>query len=415
VPEEDDVIEYGHPVPSRAWPALFQRRPPAWITGSVAGVAAAAMIAVIVIAATGSSSPAREYATLPDACTLVRTATLGKYLPGAAGGPQQARPGGSSCTWADSGGNGQRVLYLDVELYNSSNAASSARDVMTATLTARHSAPVPVAGLGDHATAEVQSLAAGTQTVRVVVWSGNAEISLVYLVTASPGSARLTTVTQLADVTAIARDSLSVLAHPRPAASASPSRGPRYGSVVYPCALLTRATVTRYVPGALPGTQLPSQDQPVQGSGPWAPGVLSSQLPVQPGGDCAWSANSARPDSLEVAVSIYGSATGLMGAEQNFGTDLHSQEQSIPGSSMVTGTQQLTGLGNQATAVYANRTGNGPVTRSVALLTWSGNAEVVVTYTVPAAGSHPPISRPDLLAAATAVTRDVLSALPRTP
>jgi hypothetical protein len=143
--------------------------------------------------------------------------------------------------------------------------------------------------------------------------------------------------------------------------------------------------------------------------------VLSSQLPVQPGGDCLWSTNSARPDSLDVAVGIYTSATGLTGAEQNFGTDLHSQEQSITGSSTVTGTQQLTGLGNQATAVYANGTGNGPVTRSVALLTWSGNAEVVVTYTVPAVGSRRPRSPSELLAAATAVTRDVLSALPRTP
>lgn len=197
--------------------------------------------------------------------------------------------------------------------------------------------------------------------------------------------------------------------------SGSPSResispqGARYGSPAHPCALLTMATVTRYVPGAQPGTQLPSQDQPAQGgAAAWAPGVLSSQLPVQPGGDCLWSSNSASPESIDVAVGIYNSATGLTGAEQHFDTDRQSTGQSVPGSSTVTGTQLLTGLGNRATAIYANNIGNGPATPSVTLLTWSGNAEVMVTYTVPRA------SRPALLAAATAATRDVLTELPRT-
>src|SRR5487761_1829883 len=106
--------------------------------------------------------------------------------------------------------------------------------------------------------------------------------------------------------------------------SGSPSResispqGARYGSPAHPCALLTMATVTRYVPGAQPGTQLPSQDQPAQGgAAAWAPGVLSSQLPVQPGGDCLWSSNSASPGSIDVAVGMYNSATGLTGAEQH--------------------------------------------------------------------------------------------------
>jgi hypothetical protein len=192
-----------------------------------------------------------------------------------------------------------------------------------------------------------------------------------------------------------------------PPRESTSSQGPRYGNPAHPCAMLTMTTVTRYIPGALPGTQLPSQDQPVQGAGAWAPGVLSSQLPVQPDGECIWSSGSASQGSIDVAVGIYSSATGLTGAEQHFDTDRQSSEQSVPGSSTVTGTQLLTTLGNRATAIYANNTGNGPATPSVTLLTWSGNAEVMVTYTVPSA------SRGALLAAASAVTRDVLTALPR--
>jgi hypothetical protein len=195
------------------------------------------------------------------------------------------------------------------------------------------------------------------------------------------------------------------------------SPGPNYGSLTNPCALLSMATVTRYVPGASPGVQLPNQDRPVQGSSPWAPGPLSSRLPTQAGGDCLWSANSAVPqhlaESLDVDVSVYSSATGLMGAEQNFEADLQSEKQGIPGSSAVTGTRPLTGLGHQAAAIYAILTGNGPATPSVVVLTWSGNAEITVSYTVPGGSSHSPSSRPALLAAATAATRDVLAALPR--
>jgi hypothetical protein len=197
------------------------------------------------------------------------------------------------------------------------------------------------------------------------------------------------------------------------------SPGPYYASPTNPCALLSMATVTKYVPGASAGVQLPNQDRPVQGSGPWAPGPLSSRLPTQAGGDCLWSANSAVPrqlaESLDVDVSLYSSATGSTGAQQNFEADLQFEKQGIPGSSAVTGTRPLTGLGHQATAIYAIITGNGPATPSVVLLTWSGNAEIVVSYTVPGASSHSPISRPALLAAATAATRDVLTALPRTP
>jgi hypothetical protein len=274
---------------------------------------------------------------------------------------------------------------------------------------------VPVPGLGDHAVAELETLAAGNQEVDVVVWSSNAVVTLSYQVWALQGPAPLTLAAQLTDVAAIARDSLSRLAHPASTAPASAPPGPRDAHPAPACALLPRATVTRYVPGATPGVQLPNQDLPVPGSSPWAPGPLSSLLPVQTGGQCLWSTAPASPQqveqSLEVGVIVYGSANGATEAAQNFVADVQSQEQGIRGSFTVTGNQPVTGLGQQAKAVYSNLTGYGLPVPSVMLLTWSGNAEVVVTYTVPNARPRHPIPDAALLAAATAVTRDVLTAL----
>lgn len=425
--EEGDIIEQGSHLPSR-WSPQLRRRPPTWIMTIAVGLVAAVVIVVIVFMHIGSSSPTRAYTAVPDACTLISANTAKTYAPQDPSavqeipaqavyrlGSQRNRPTSSWCTWSGLSGNALRDLFVSVDLYNSSSTATTARYVLGGQLGNRRSVPVP--GLGDHAIAELGTLAAGNQEVDVVVWSSNAVVSLSYQVWALQGPAPLTLAAQLTDVTAIARDSLSRLAHPASAASADAQTGARYGNPANPCALLKMATVMSYVPGTTPGVRLPNQDLPVPGSSPWAPGPLSSQLPVQAGGQCLWSTAPAGPQrvqqSLEAGVSVYGSATGTTDAAQKFAADVQSDEQGVRGAFTVTGNQSVTGLGQQATVVYSNLTGYGPPVPSVTLLTWSENAELAVTYTVPDARSGHPISDAALLAAATAVTRDVLTALPR--
>jgi hypothetical protein len=427
VSDEGDVIEHGRFRPSRRSP-LFPRRPPARILAIAVALVAAGVIAVIVFVPTGSSSEARAYSSVPDACTLVSAKTAKTYAPQDPSavqeippqavyrlGPQQNRATSSWCTWSGLSGNALRDLFVSVDLYSSSRVATTARYVLGDRLGARRSVPVP--GLGDHAVAELGTLAAGNQEVDVVVWSSNAVVTLSYQVWALQGPAPLTLAAQLTDVTAIARDTLHMLAHPASAAPPSAQPGPRYPNPPHPCALLPMATVTRYVPGATRGTELPNQDLPVPGSSPWGPGPLSSQLPAQAGGQCLWSANAGSPrqaaQSLGMDVSIHSSATGATDAEQNFEADVQSEEQGIRGSFTVTGNQPVTGLGQQATAVYSNLTGYRTPVPCVTLLTWSGNAELVVTYTVPNARPSHPIPNTALLAAATTVTRDVLTTLSR--
>jgi len=432
VSDEGDIIEQGSQLPSR-WSPPLRHQPPTWILTTAVGLVAAVVIAVIAFVPIGPSSPTHAYTTVPDACTLVSAKTAKMYAPEDPAavqeipaqavyrlGPQQNRPVSSWCAWSGLSGNALRDLFVSVDLYNSSSTATAAHYVLGDQLGARHAMPVP--GLGDHALAELATLAAGNQEVDVVVWSSNAVVALSYQVWALQGPVPLTLAAQLTDVTAIARDSLSRLAHPAPAAPPAPAAAPpepRYENPANPCALLPVATVRSYVPGTTPGVRLPNQDLPAPGSSPWAPGPLSSQLPVQAGGQCLWSTAPANPQyvqqSLEVGVSVYGSATGATDAAQRFAADVQSDEQGIRGSFTVTGNQPVAGLGQQATVIYSNLTGYGPPVPSVTLLTWSENAELAVTYTVPNARSGQAAPNAALLAAATSVTRDVLAALSGLP
>ena len=190
---------------------------------------------------------------------------------------------------------------------------------------------------------------------------------MVLLGTPEPGGAAA-----LSKATAIARDVLANLAEAPPAGPA-----PRYAADFDPCHIL-RATVPRYLPGATEDPDQPSTTR-------------------QPLDTCSWSTPfGAR--TLLAGADIYGFVTGPNGAEQAFNSDVQSNR-----GAGVTGQQPVTGLGDQAVAVFRF----GGTLHTVLLLVWSSNAEVQVSYT-----SSPDQSRPTReaqLAAAIAIARDLLA------
>jgi len=140
------------------------RRRSAWRRRRVLIPAVAAVAAAVAAAVVLWPGPwAQEYRALPPPCTLVTTATLAKYVPGATGKPLSPPAGG--CEWHGiSGSLGQRDLLVSVAVFGSSSGVAQARQLfdldahataisaphITFTVTRR-----PLPGLGDQAMVQI--------------------------------------------------------------------------------------------------------------------------------------------------------------------------------------------------------------------------------------------------------------------
>jgi hypothetical protein len=347
----------------------------------LAGLARPAAVAPVPVSAEPHYSGSR------DPCQLITATTLARYAPGTSVTPQpqtSGTPGSSSgslqqCSW------GSNNLLVLLTLWSYPNATGAAEDFSTdAQAMSRSTAQVKVTGsqwmsdVGERAVALFQTRPGTGQGVELFVWSGNAKIDLWlnYSGSATPGRIALVTAS-----IAMARDILAALA--RPAASSQP-HGPLYASPSDACALVKASTLAAYAPGA---ARAPGLGE-LQGAG-------GSQT-----FDCAWSADGG---SIDLNLSIYTSADGAQGG---FEFDLEQAHKQL--DTAIHGTQPVKGLGEQATALFETQMGDSP---GVQLYVWSGNAEIQVSFSnVP---FSTPVSRAAMLAADTAITRDVLADLHR--
>ena len=324
-------------------------------------------------------SPEPHYTRQPDPCRMITMATLATYVPGSAVTPGSAAtpapgsPQTSQCTWDSSSGSVSLTLNvfpdaLTAEQQYQSDVDTDRQNGTGEGVTGAQWLP----GLGEQAVAIFQAQP-GATSVLLEVWSGNVEIAYSYEPVPTADRAAL-----LAGVTAMARDSLAALANP--AASSGPE-GPVYASPRDACTLIRTSTLAAFLPGAT-----------TDGSGPQ--NVAGSDL-----SNCFWS---ALPGDLNLFVTLSSDADE---AEAGFGLDVQSKEQPSSGITVV-GTQPVTDLGEQATAIFQTVQGS----PSVDLLIWSGNAEIEVTLddvTSPSPG------RATMLADDVAAARDVLARLPR--
>lgn len=315
---------------------------------------------------------------LADPCVMVSPATLARYLPGASstgpfpepGRPPPGWPDSGGCSWDAPGGN----LTVGATIYGSATGQSGAQQGFDSTVRAYsrgQGAERPVAGLGDQATAIFSTIGpVPVYDTELNVRSGDAVI-VVFLGAPTAGDAAA-----LSRATAIARDVLANLAKAPP-----PGPEPRYAADGFdPCHIL-KAAVPRYLPGATPDPDQPSDFRRLFDT-------------------CSWTTpDGAR--TLLVYADIYGFVTGPQGAEQAFDSDVRSN----PG---VTGQEPVPGLGDQAVAVF----GFSGTSHTVVLFVWSSNAEVKVSYTTGPGPAAPP--RAAQLAAAVAIARDLLAGQPRT-
>jgi hypothetical protein len=155
-----------------------------------------------------AASPEPHYTGSPDPCSLITTATLATYVPGATAQPSRS----SSCSWGSKTSSVLLTLstFADAASARQSfdiNAQSNSRTIAGETVTGS----VWMPDLGEEATAIFQTRSAGGQGVAMIVWSGNVEISLWYAGTGSTPPARATL---LAGGIAMARDVLADLPHP---------------------------------------------------------------------------------------------------------------------------------------------------------------------------------------------------------
>jgi len=162
-----------------------------------------------------------------------------------------------------------------------------------------------------------------------------------------------------------------------------------YASPGNPCALVSQATVAKYLPSA-------SITGPVPGvSGAGGPQV----------GGCAWNAPTG---SLVVDVSVYGSLAGPADAQQGFDSYVQANSRGASFGSgegvSVTGERSVTGLGDQARVIFQTLT---PApSYLVDLHIRAGNAEIDVDlerYSKPAGAAQ--------LAKTIAIARTVLASL----
>lgn len=333
-------------------------------------------------------SPEPHYAGRRDSCRLITAATLATYAPGAVVAPAANPPGSppgaqvSTCTWNPvSLSTSTNFISLTLKVFPD---AVSAQQSFTGDIQAfsQSVSGIAVTGsqwltdLGEQAAAIFQTQS-GVRGVYVLVWSGNAEAYDWYTGSGpSPGRAAL-----LAGGIAVARDTLASLASP---ASSSFPQGPVYASPADACTLIKASTLARYAPGAT-----------VIGNAP-IPGAPGSQL-----SDCSWGAQDG---TLILDVTTYSDADGALGGYEY---DLQSARQNQTGTTF-RGAQPVTGLGDQATAVFETSLGS----PEVDVYAVSGNAEIEMSISdVP---FSPALSRSEKLAAGIAMIRDVLADLRRT-
>jgi len=130
---------------------------------------------------------------------------------------------------------------------------------------------------------------------------------------------------------------------------------------------------------------------------------LPSSLPAGGGtklSSCTWNATNG---TLGVQLAIYPNQDGAQGSYEGAGQAIRS----VPGMTF-NGSQPVTGLGQQATAVFQTWPGSSP---AVVVYTWSGNAEIQASFVNEPFGTQ--ASRSAMLAADTAIARDVLAGLSR--
>jgi hypothetical protein len=159
-------------------------------------------------------SPEPHYVGSHDPCSLITTATVATYAPGATVKPQPAVGGSgppqmSSCSWNSKSGTVLLTLssFPDAVSARQSydlEAQANSRSIAGETVTGS----VWMADLGEDAAAIFQTRSASDRGVALIVWSGNAEISLWYAATGSAPPARATLLT---GAIAMARDVLAAL------------------------------------------------------------------------------------------------------------------------------------------------------------------------------------------------------------
>jgi hypothetical protein len=325
------------------------------------------------------------YAGSRDPCRLTSTATLATYLPGAAVVPPlteggSAGPAGSrasSCGWNAGKASISLILTLFPDAVNAGQAfGSNAQDLGQGSSALTVSGAVRLTDLGEQA-AVIFEDRSGTRGVEILVWSGNAEIDYWYT---GPGATSPDRATLLAGGIAMARGALAALASP---SESSYLQGPVYASPRDACPLIKASTLARYAPGA---------------------SVLQS---LSPPGDaylqqtnCGWGASIG---SLDLFVTIYADDDTALGGYES---DVNYAHQNHDGTTFLEA-QPVTGLGDQATAVFETLGGS----PGVDLYVLSGNAEFDISISDAPPG--PTLSRADKLAADIAMARDVLADLPR--
>jgi hypothetical protein len=192
-----------------------------------------------------------------------------------------------------------------------------------------------------------------------------------------------------------------------PAAEAAAPE-PGYADPPSACTLVKAATVAADVPDATSAAVMPGNHPAVP-----LPAVLH-RIPVPYESNCIWTVRTSPgqlSESLSVDVSVYGSAAD---AQQSFANDVQDYAQNGTGvdvTDVVTGTDELARLGNQATAILETCTSPLPGGQAVELVTWSGNAELEVFYAPPRAANQS--ARAALLNAAKVLASQVLAALPK--
>jgi len=186
-------------------------------------------------------------------------------------------------------------------------------------------------------------------------------------------------------ITLIAGGAVVIVAAATTAIVLSASPAPTYASPANVCALVSRATIAKYLPGQADS----HRDQ----------------------GSCQWFGGTGTGDGLAASVSVLGGATEAKG---NFTEVVRLSEQKATANGetqTVTGKQAVTGLGDQATALFGTISG-GPLQDTrvglAILFVRSGNAVIQVSRT-----TGTPRAAAASLAGVIAVARVILAALPR--
>lgn len=401
----------------------------------VAGATTAAVTAAV------SPGHSHQYRTLPAACSLVKPATMSKYLPGATGSSFAVPAAGDQaggCAWYTADGGQSQALSVIAEIgqnplgdflqqepsYTLAQSNAQAYKVTTVDRA--------VPGLGDRADAMFLTVSrAGSRSVPdyqllLQVWSGNATIFASLNFSGTPAAAVRASPADAVrqdGLIAMAQDALAALANPAavppppaspsagataatpvPAPSPTPQPGPHYASPAAPCKLVSAATLAKYLPGA---SVLDSQPAPA-----------ATGSPVLEASHCGWDGDAQV--NLTVFVTVFQYAVGPASAQEDFQFSTHydAQSRTYNGTrDTVNGSRQVTGLGSQAAAFFETETSSQLGTEQlIQLLMLSGNTRVDIDLSYGDNQQLPGAMVPghsEELTAATAIARDILAALPR--